>query len=257
MVLNRYITPSFAEVQGHKMLLDNQDSLNLSVNGVYEPFETELVKKHVAKGDIVLDVGSNIGYYALIFAQLVGESGKVIAFEPEPDLFSLLKRNVMINGYDNVTLVNKAVTNTNGKTRLYLDQFSNVDHRIFGAAEKRKSIEVETIRLDDYWGSDNYEIKLVKMDIQGAEYAALQGMEQILLNDKHLILITEYWPQGLKMFGTEPEVYLNLLQENRFVFYEIDEKNRRTKNTTPDELLQTYSPSEGNQTNLLCIKDIG
>src|SRR3990172_1939329 len=82
----------FAIVQGHKMYLGPKDSLNLSINGVYEDVETEFVKKIIHEGDIVLDIGANIGYYSLIFAKLVGKLGKVFSFEPEPYNFSLLNK---------------------------------------------------------------------------------------------------------------------------------------------------------------------
>jgi len=164
-----HLKSTFAEVDGHKMFLDSKDSLNLSINGVYEPFETELVKKEIKKGDVVLDIGANIGYYTLIYAKLVGEEGKVFAFEPDPDNFALLKKNVEINGYRNVILAQKAVSNKTGKIRLYLSEVNKGDHRIYDSHDGRKSIEIETIRLDDYFKNYNVRIDFIKMDVQGAE----------------------------------------------------------------------------------------
>ena len=83
---------NFAIVQGHKMFLDSEDSLNLSINGIYEENETALIKKEIEQGNIVLDIGANIGYYTLIVAKLVGKNGKVFAFEPDPTNFALLKK---------------------------------------------------------------------------------------------------------------------------------------------------------------------
>lgn len=88
---------SFAEVQGYKMFLDSKNFINLSINGVYEPFETELVQKEIKRGDVVLDIGANIGYWTLIFAKLVGEEGRVFAFEPDPTNFALLNNNIVKN----------------------------------------------------------------------------------------------------------------------------------------------------------------
>ncbi len=109
-----FLKSNFAEVQGQKMFLDKKDVLGLSINGVYEPLETKLVRKEVKKSDVVLDIGANIGYYTLILAKLVGKKGRVFAFEPDPTNFALLKKNISINGYKNVILVPKAVA---GKTR--------------------------------------------------------------------------------------------------------------------------------------------
>ena len=73
-------------VQGHKMFLDSKDSLDLFNKGVYEAFETKLVKKEIKRGDIIIDIGANIGYYSLIFAKIVGEKGKVLGIELIPEL---------------------------------------------------------------------------------------------------------------------------------------------------------------------------
>ncbi len=97
----------FAEVQGSKMFLDPGDSLNLSINGVYGELDTQIIREQIKEGDIVIDVGANIGYYTLIFAQLVGKTGKVFAFEPEPKNFEILKKNIEINNYGNVTVEKK------------------------------------------------------------------------------------------------------------------------------------------------------
>ena len=69
---------------------------------------TALVKRIVRNGDIVVDIGAHIGYYTLIFARLVGPKGKVFAFEPEPNNFNLLIKNIKINGYKNIIPVQKA-----------------------------------------------------------------------------------------------------------------------------------------------------
>jgi len=137
------LTPNFAEVLGHKMYLDVKDALRLSINGVYEPFETELVRKEVKKGDVVLDIGANIGYYTLIFAKLVGQEGEVLAFEPDPNNFALLKKNIEINGYRNVSLLQKAVSNRSGKIRLYLSDSNPGAHTIYDSHDGHKSIELK------------------------------------------------------------------------------------------------------------------
>src|SRR3989344_3364089 len=90
------------EVMGNKIFLDDHDSLRLSILGVHEPYQTEIIMKNVKRGDVVLDVGANIGYYTLLFAKLVGPEGIVFAFEPDPTNFSILKKNVETNNYTNV-----------------------------------------------------------------------------------------------------------------------------------------------------------
>jgi len=91
-ILRSHLKSNFVEVNGHKIFLDSLDSLRLSINGIYEEFETQMLKKIINKEETVVDIGANIGYYTLIFAKLVGDKGKVFAFEPEPNNFELLKK---------------------------------------------------------------------------------------------------------------------------------------------------------------------
>lgn len=250
-----HLKPNFVEVQGHKMFLDSKDSLRLSISEFHEPFETELVKKEIKSGYVVLNIGANIGYYTLIFAKLVGKEGKVFAFEPDPDNFALLKKNVEINGYLNVTLVQKAISNKTGKIRLYLSERSKGDHRICNLHDGRKSIEIEAIQLDDYFKNYNGRIDFIKMDIQGAEGAAIQGMPLLLQKIKRTKMITEFWPSGLKKFGTEPEEFLKLLLKHDFKIYHLNDRKKRIEPTDISKLLETYTPKKKNFRNLLCIME--
>ena len=113
---------NIVHIQGHKMFLDQNDSLNFSIDGVWEETLTNYLKKTVKEGNVVLDIGANIGYFTLLLAKLVGTKGRVFAFEPEPNNFSLLKKNVEEDGYTNVILENKGVSYENKTTKLYLSK---------------------------------------------------------------------------------------------------------------------------------------
>ncbi|MHA1492207.1 MAG: FkbM family methyltransferase [Promethearchaeota archaeon] len=219
--------------------------------GKYETLETDYIKKNVKNGDFVLDIGANIGYFTLILAKLIGKEGKVFAFEPEPNNFSLLSKNVSINGYKNVILINKAVSNKNGKVKLFLNEENIGDHRIFDSNDGRQSIEVETIRLDDYFKNYNEKIKFIKMDIQGAEMDAIQGMVNLIQKSKELKILSEFYPLGLELFGIEPREYLNLLIKLKFNLFSLDEK---IEPINTNAFLKKYTPEKDNYTNFLCIK---
>ena len=166
--IRSYLKLEYVEINGHKMFLDQYDSLQLSIHGIHEPHETEVVKNEIKKGQVVLDIGANIGYYTLIFANLVGNEGIVYAFEPNPTNFSLLKKNVEINGYHNVTIIPNAVSDKNGKTTLFLGKDNMVTHRIFDAQiDPRKTIDVDVISLDEYFKNYNRRIDFIKMDVEG------------------------------------------------------------------------------------------
>ena len=141
--LRKRLKSNYVEINGQKMYLDSSDSLRLSINNTYEEFETEIVKKIIKSGDIVLDIGANIGYYTLIFAKLVGNSGKVFSFEPEPTNYELLQKNIMINEYTNVDFFRKAVSNSNQTTKLFLDEKNKGGHTLIDKIDARTSIEIE------------------------------------------------------------------------------------------------------------------
>jgi len=139
-----YLKSNFVEIDGHKMYLDSEDSLRLSINEEYDEFETKLIKKLITNGNTVIDLGANIGYYTLIFARLVGTQGKVFAFEPELNNFELLKKNITINGYENVIIINKAASDKIGKQELYLFEDNKAGHSILNP-EKRNDFKIPGI----------------------------------------------------------------------------------------------------------------
>src|SRR5262245_45075811 len=98
-------------VEGSEMHLDEHDSLELCKNRCYEPFETELVKTTLKPDDIALDIGAHIGYFTLIMAK---RCKYVHAFEPSP-MFEILRENVIINKFSNVTMYRNAVTEFSGR----------------------------------------------------------------------------------------------------------------------------------------------
>ncbi|WP_103921976.1 FkbM family methyltransferase [Candidatus Venteria ishoeyi] len=212
-------------VHGHKMYLDDKDSLGLlSNNGIFEEQEVAVVKEQVKSGDTVLDIGANIGYYTLIFAKLVGKQGKVFAFEPEPDNFALLQKNIEINGYSNIVLIPKAVSDKNEIIKLYLCEKNKGMHRAYNSIFCNKYIEIESIRIDDYFQQNNQTIDFIKMDIEGYEYTALQGMLNILRNNKNIKILTEFSPAASLENGIDLTLYVQLLTELGFTIYAIEEK---------------------------------
>jgi FkbM family methyltransferase len=244
-------------VNGHRMFL-NEGLFNLSLGRPFELIETEIVNKEIKKGDAVIDIGANIGYYTLIFANLVGREGKVFAFEPSPDNFSLLQKNIEINGYQNVKLEQMAVSNKSGKTKLYLTS-NPADNRIYDLHDNSNSVEVVTIKMDDYFSNYNGKIDFIKMDIQGAEWAAIEGMPLLLEKNKNIKILTEFSPPLLKGFKIEPSEFLDLLLKHDFKIYNVNRQKMKLEATNIDELLKTY-PAEKedlftNSTNLLLVRE--
>ena len=245
----------FADVDGHKMILDpKDDSLGLSINSVYEPFETAYFKNEIKNGDVVFDIGANIGYFTLMFAKLVGENGKVYAFEPSPDVFDILKKNVELNGYKNVILLNKAVSTKTENIKLYLSLGGASDNHIYDSCDNRQSVVIDAIALDDWFKNYDGKIDFIKMDIQGAEGKALQGMINLLKTNKKIKIVSEFWPSGLIKSGIEPKEYLNSLVNCGFKLYEMNEQKNTIEDLNVSKVLEFYGPEKGGFTNILGIK---
>lgn len=243
---------------GGRMFLDSKDSLLLSIRKNYEPDHVNLMKEKVKSGDYVIDIGANIGYYTLLLAKLVGPDGKVFAFEPDPENFRVLEKNVKLNGYKNIIIENKAVTNENGKVNLFMSNINKGDTKIYQTPEEmreggKSDYEVDSIKLDDYFNENKEQIKFFKMDIQGVEPLAIMGMMSILKN-YGLDFTVEFSPDLLSAAGLNPKDFLELLNKNGFCIFDLDRGVEISHNDF-DELIKHYEKINY-FTTLYCSKQI-
>jgi FkbM family methyltransferase len=248
---------SRSRVFGHEMFLDPTDSIVsplLLRDGYFEPYETSLIEAEIRPGDVVLDVGANIGYYTLIFARLVGERGRVYAFEPDPTNFRLLKKNVRANGYQNVVFVKKAVADVSGTSSLFLCPDNKGDHRLFDSYDGRDSVTIEATTLDEHFAEFQGQINFIKMDIQGSEGRAVRGMQGLLRRYREIKIITEFWPAGLRRSGIGAREYLADLERLGFRLFRIDEDEETTEPTSAEELLALFTEDREEFSNLYCAR---
>jgi FkbM family methyltransferase len=210
------------DVMGSKMVLDARDTTITPwlKQGIWEPLETKLFEGEIGPGDIVVDVGANVGYYTLLAARSVGPTGKVYAFEPDPEAFALLEENVRLNGLTNVVTIRKALASEAGTMTLFRNPANRGDHRLYDPDGGRNGILVEVTTLDAELG-DVRGIALVKIDTQGAECSILDGARQLLARERGMGIIMEYTPKYLRALGADPEGCLRELEGFGFVFYDI------------------------------------
>jgi len=179
----------------------------------YEPYETELILRQAKGGDVVVDVGANIGYYTVLLADKVGGTGKVYAFEPDKTNFEILVKNIKENKLENVVAVNAAVGRKSEKKILYKSKENLGDHKLYG---KDKDIEeVKIIKLDDYLA--DIKVDLMKIDTQGWEPEVIEGAKNIISKNKPVMFL-EYSPasyqqaklNGKKMMKNLGKIYKNI-----------------------------------------------
>lgn len=183
--------------------------------------EIEFLKRNVKKGDIVLDIGANIGFYSKILSELVGLAGKVYCFEPDKKNYNYFLKNT--KGIANVFGVNKAVADQTKTLKLYTSKLLNVDHRTYKVDEFEQEITIDAVSIDDFVG-DKFKVDFIKMDIQGFEVSAIKGMQKILSNNPSLKLLTELWPYGLRKAGCSCAEMVNLIEQYGYRIYELVNK---------------------------------
>jgi FkbM family methyltransferase len=245
----------YVEIDGQKLFLDKEDSLLLSIRkDNYDKFEIDCLKKIIKKDDNVVDLGANIGLYSIILAKLVGKGGQVFSFEPDPSNFKLLSKNIEINKHDNVTLVQKAVSDKTSKTKLYISKRNFASHRIFDSEDKRDSIEIDVIKLDEYFEKFQKPVNFIKMDIEGVEGAAISGASNLIKNLNDFVILLEYFPKWIKKFGNIPEELLLSLREQNFELFNLNKISKKIEPIIISDFILEYNENKKNYTNILCIK---
>jgi FkbM family methyltransferase len=166
--------------------------------------EYRAFKADVAPGDVVFDVGANLGAYALLFAQWVGSAGHVYAFEPAPDARTGLERHVDLNRCgDRVTVCGEAMSASSGTAR-FRASGPHGDNRIVtsGTGDARDRIVVRTTSIDEWCRARDLRPALIKIDVEGAELDVLKGArETIAVRGASLHLYVEMHPHLWPDFG--------------------------------------------------------
>jgi len=187
----------------------------IMVSGQYEPKSVDLIKRIVEPGMKCIDAGAHIGFFTCLFASLVGEGGKVYAFEPMPSNFELLVRNIHENHFEKrVQLYRLACSDTS--TRLIASKVSNM--YVVGQIGDAERAEMETVRLDDIIEET---INVVKLDVEGHEPAVIRGMIAIISRDKPIILseINEYWLHTCS--NSNAREYVGLLKSLDYEVFDV------------------------------------
>lgn len=145
-------------------------------------------------GQVVYDVGANIGFFTIICSRLVGPQGRVYAFEPMPQNAATLRHNVTLNALENAVVVEKAASSSSGTAELMISDWSGLHVlNVGGVSPPYRGgdirINVETVTLDDFFSAtDARPPDVVKIDVEGAELEVIKGMSAMLVSTKPLLI---------------------------------------------------------------------
>jgi FkbM family methyltransferase len=190
-------TERIVEVNGYKMLLipyDEGISTELLLFKTHEPLSTEILKKLLKSGMTCIDIGSNIGYYALLERRIVGEKGKVIAIEPSPINLYYLRRNIALNRFNDVEVFNYAFSNFDGECLFLHDKrHSNLSKVLNNDIEKSCESQLFRIpckRLDSFLKEHPLKnIDFIRMDVEGHEAEIIIGGYQTIRTYKPILFL--------------------------------------------------------------------
>lgn len=214
---------------GFAFRCDLSDSIAREVcfTGQYEPQDTALVKALLGAGMTFVDVGANWGYFTLLASHLVGASGRVVSFEPDPRLFPILKENIAQNNLSNVTALQLAAATEAGTLMMagYDEAGDNqgLSRLVENAGVNEKLFPVQTQSVDTMLDELGIErVDLLKMDIEGAEELALRGMSKGLSGDRYSCILLEIHPTILAERGRTAEDVVDLMLKAGYTGWWID-----------------------------------
>ena len=178
--------PVIRLVQGNRMILDLNDvgiSRELFLYGVHETHSTADFRRAIGQGMVLLEVGANVGYYALIAASQVGPAGKVIALEPSPRNAALLEANLGLNGVRHIVSVRETAAGSEvGTLPFYIVSKSNLCgfiNREGPGIDLLDTIDVPVIPVDDIL-LEEHGVDYFRMDLEGFEFDVIRGMKRTL-----------------------------------------------------------------------------
>lgn len=200
-----------------------------------------LMIKYLNEGDCFMDIGAHFGYFSLLAGHLVGTNGEILAFEASPQSFQILEKNT--SSYKQIAIINKAVAQKEGILPFY--EFPNLysEYNSFDISPFEKEawfqqnqpnqIEISSVPLDSFI---NKKPKMIKIDVEGAEFEVVKGAER-LLQQQNFILIMEYLSSNRGNEAHRKAVDL-LIKEGGFLCYSINQEGGLSLCKNPDNYLK-------------------
>lgn len=220
--------------------------------GIYEADELRLMKNFLRAGQVIVDVGANVGYLTRFFARCTGANGKVCAFEPNPLIFPLLERNVA--RFPQVAAYNFGLSNTEREAPLFLAgkdhsvaSFSRdypLKHVVYQESGQLNSVSARLVAGDDFMRKiDIDRIDILKVDVEGWEVDVLEGLEKTIMSAKDITIFCELNPAAQECAGRTPTELLDWLFDRQFTLaYPFEGEVRPLSRTSIGEVVSRLGP---------------
>lgn len=211
---------------------------SLVATGAYEPIELRILSTLAASSAVALDIGANVGFYAVFMGRAIGPTGRLHCFEPLLSSFQHLTRNIALNNLQGqVTSHNLALSDSQRIEELHVPQISGTSAtsmRNLHPEEKSISHKIRTETLDS-WSSQNAieEVDLIKIDVEGAERLVIQGGWSLISTRRPVIFaeLLRKWSAG---FGYHPQQVVAELASLGYQCFAVGEKLREVSRIDED-----------------------
>jgi len=195
-------------------------------------FEMKYLENQMQPGNVMVDVGANLGIYSMIAGKLVGDHGKVLAFEPSFTTFEFLKKNQILNGLKNISCFPVALSDTAGTATLY--HSSDIGSHSLGQIDGMGNLEeIEMTTMDKVVATEGLErIDLIKIDVEGAEELVLKGAEMSIKRWRPTVIFERHinLPERL---GLPADGAWNFLADLGYHFYRVNSQGRLQALSSP------------------------
>ncbi len=169
------------------------------------------MRRLLRPGMNAIDVGANLGYFTALAARAVAPGGRVLAVEADPETFDLLRANVELNGFAHVELLPVAAHRSAGLVTGSRDPTNYGGHTAYVASQSWTATPMQAVRLDDVLDPET-PVHFIKVDIEGMDHAAVEGLEQTVRRWRPVLLV-EFNPEKIAWFGDAPEDALRLYRD--------------------------------------------
>jgi FkbM family methyltransferase len=196
-------------------------------DGVFEIPETDLVTRLVRPSDTCIDGGCHLGYYTCLMAKLAGPNGRVYAFDANPWCCQRTKWNLALNGLESAEVIHAALGDERGTTMFHVSTDDQTGLSSLGPIEHQKEvISVPWLRLEDFLNQrDVQRVRLLKLDVEGAEKLVLLGLGKVLTDHCVDFVLLECYDERLQLLKCSTEDVAKLLDDAGYVPWEYGTEN--------------------------------
>jgi FkbM family methyltransferase len=242
-------------VQGFKMKVITEGRVNdiateLLFKGIHEPMSTKIFQRLVNEGDVVVDVGANVGYFSLLAAK---RAGIVYSFEPDPFNMRSFVDNIALNKFKNIMPFMVALSDYSGGASFFTSSTESARHSLIKTQEHDGKITVKVDKLDDIV---KCAVDFLKSDTEGNELSVLKGAKGTIDASPHIKILVEVNAEALQAQNVSIADlwnYLTIDLNMKYVFM-VDDYKSKVSRTTLHQLLK-YLKGTKLGCNLLCGRE--